>query len=127
MAIRIELGLRLQNSPGAAARVCQHLADDRINIVAMQLEHGGLMRLLVDNPLHAALLLRERRLQVEEREVLYTVVPNDAGALARMAKLLADAGVNVEYLYSTAVEGHPMSAIVIGVPDAVKASALSGI
>jgi hypothetical protein len=127
MAIRTELTLRLQNTPGAAARICQHLADDRINILAMQLEHNGVMHLLVDNPLHAAALLRERRLQIEERDVLYTIVPNDAGALARMAKLLADAGVNVEYLYSTVIEGHHMASIVIGVPDAARASSLAGI
>jgi hypothetical protein len=127
MAIRTELALRLQNTPGAAARICQHLAEDRINILAMQLEHNGLMRVLVDNPLHAAELLRERRIQVEERDVIYTIVPNDAGVMGRMAKLLADAGVNVEYLYSTAVEGSTMAAVVIGVPDAVKASSLAGL
>ncbi len=127
MAIRTELTLILENRPGAAARVFQGLAEDRINIVGMQLEHGGMLRLLVDNPLHAAELMRERRMQVEQREVLYTVVPNDPGVLGRMAKLLADAGVNIEYLYSTAVEGHAMAAVVIGVPDAVKASAASGI
>jgi hypothetical protein len=127
MAIRTELTLILENRPGAAARVFQGLAEDRINIIAMQLEHGGALRLVVDNPLHAAELMRERRMQVEQRDVLYTVVPNDPGVLGRMAKLLADAGVNVEYLYATAVEGHPMAAVVFGVPDAVKASAASGI
>jgi hypothetical protein len=98
MAIRKELTLVLENKPGAAARVFKGLADDRINILAMQLEHTGLLRLVVDNPLHAAELMRE-----------------------------ADAGVNVEYLYVTAVEGLAMAAVVIGVPDAMKASAAAGI
>jgi hypothetical protein len=127
MAIRTELALRLQNTPGAVGRICQYLSEDRINILAMQLEHTGLMRLIVDNPLHAAELLRERKIQVETRDVIYTVVPNDAGVLGRMAKLLADAGVNVEYLYSAGVEGHPMAAVVVGVPDAAKASSLAGL
>jgi hypothetical protein len=127
MAIRTELTLRLQNTPGAVGRICQYLSEDRINILAMQLEHNGLMRLLVDNPLHAAELLRERKIQVDTREVIYTIVPNDAGVLGRTAKLLADAGVNVEYLYSTVVEGHTMAAVVVGVPDAVKASSLAGL
>ena len=93
----------------------------------MQLEHNGLMRLLVDNPLHAAELMRERKIKVDERDVLYTVMPNGPGALVRAARLLADAGVNVEYLYSTVVEGYAMAAVVIGVPDAMKASAAAGI
>ena len=127
MAIRKELTLVLENKPGAAARVFKGLADDRINILAMQLEHTGLLRLVVDNPLHASELMRERKIKVDQRDVLYTVMPNDPGALGRAAKLLADAGVNVEYLYSTAVEGHAMAAVVIGVPDALKASAAAGI
>ncbi len=125
--IRTELTLRLQNNPGAASRVCQTLADDRVNILALQLESHGVLRLLVDNPLHAANLLRERRMQVEERDVLYTVVPNDPGVLSKIAKIIADAGINVEYLYASAVEGHPMAALVIGVPDAKKASMATGI
>ncbi len=127
MAIRVELTLRLQNTPGAAARVCTFLSDERVNILAFQLEAAGLLRLLVDNPLHAAALLRERRMQVEEREVLYTAIPNGPGALGRLAQLLADAKINVEYLYCTAVEGHPMASVVIGVPDAQVASVASGI
>lgn len=127
MAIRVELTLRLQNTPGAAARVCAFLSDERVNIVAFQLEAVGLLRLLVDNPLHAASLLRERKMQVEEREVLYTAVPNAAGALSHLAALLAEAKVNVEYLYCTALEGQPMAGVVIGVPDAQTASAACGI
>jgi hypothetical protein len=97
MAIRKELTLVLENKPGAAARVFQGLADDRINILAMQLEHTGLLRLVVDNPLHASELMRERKIKVDQRDVLYTVMPNDPGALGRAARLLADAGVNIEY------------------------------
>ncbi len=127
MAIRTELTLRLQNNPGAAARVCAALGEERINILALQLECGGVLRLLVDNPLHAAALLRGRRFQVDERDVLYTTLPNEPGALSRMSRLLSDAGINVEYLYGTSVEGHSMSAVVIGVPDARRASAAAGI
>jgi hypothetical protein len=58
---------------------------------------------------------------------LYTVMPNGPGALGRAARLLADAGVNVEYLYSSAVEGQLMAAVVIGVPDVLKASSAAGI
>ncbi|MBI4477626.1 MAG: ACT domain-containing protein, partial [Acidobacteria bacterium] len=39
--IRTELVLRLPNSPGMIARVCQTLADERVNILAVQVEAGG--------------------------------------------------------------------------------------
>jgi hypothetical protein len=127
MAIRTELKLSLQNNPGALARMCQVLSEEHINIIAMDLAQGFVVRLVVDNPLHAAASLRERHYQVEEREVLYSIVPNDAGALARVARLLAEAGINIEYLYTTAVEGGEMAAFVVGVPDARRASAAAGV
>ncbi|MBP7571333.1 MAG: ACT domain-containing protein, partial [Acidobacteria bacterium] len=77
MAIRTELTLRLQNSPGMLARVCQVIANERINIVAMNLASPLVVRLVVDNPVHAAAVLREHQYQVEERDVIYTATSND--------------------------------------------------
>jgi hypothetical protein len=127
MAIRTELTLRLQNSPGMLARVCQLVAKERINIVAMNLAGPLVVRLVVDNPVHAAAILREQHYQVEERDVIYTTTSNDPGALMRITRLIADAGINVEYLYATALEGQPMASIVVGVPDAERASAAAGL
>jgi hypothetical protein len=127
MAIRTELSLRVPNNPGALARVCEVLNDARINILALDLASPGMMRLLVDNHVHAAALLREQHYQVDERDVIYTVTSNGPGALARIARLLAEAGVNVEYMYATAIEGSPMAAIVAGVPGAERAAAAAGL
>jgi hypothetical protein len=127
MAIRTELSFRLQNTPGAFARVSQLLDREHINILALTLEAGGILRLIVDNPLHAAGILREHQYRVEEHEVLYVSLPNDPGALAAVARMLASAGINVEYSYASAVEGHGMASAVVGVADAPRASALTGL
>ena len=127
MAIRTELTLRLQNSPGTLARVCQVVADERINIVALNLAGPLVVRLVVDNPVHAAAVLREHHYQVEEREVIYTTTANDPGALLRITRLIAEAGVNLEYLYATSLEGQAMASVVVGVPDAERASAAAGL
>jgi hypothetical protein len=127
MAIRTELTLRLQNSPGMLARVCQVIANERINIVAMNLASPLVVRLVVDNPVHAAAILREHQYQVEERDVIYTATSNDPGALLRITRLIADAGINVEYLYATALEGQSMASVVVGVPDAERASSAAGL
>jgi hypothetical protein len=42
-------------------------------------------------------------------------------------QLAADAGVNIEYAYGTAPEGSTGAAIVLGVQDAERASAATGI
>ena len=127
MAIRTELSLRLQNSPGALDRVCQCLTDERVNILALTVEAGGTLRMVVDNPLHAAGLLEEREYAVEQRDVLFVQLPNDPGALERAARMLAGADVNVDYAYGSVLEDQAMTAIVVGVEDAQRASMAAGI
>jgi hypothetical protein len=127
MAIRTELSLKLPNNPGALGRVCDALAGQQVNILALALDAGGTLRLLLDNPLHAAATLREQHYQVDERDVLFTTVPNEPGALSRVVRVITEAGVNLEYAYGTCLENQPMAGVVIGVADVQAASALSGI
>ena len=127
MAIRTELNLRLPNSPGALNEVCRVLADERVRIHALMLEAGGTLRLLVDNPVRAAGVLRERRHGVEERDVLVTPLPNAPGGMAPLLALARDAGINIEYAYAAAPESSPTTVIVLGVDDAARASMAVGL
>jgi hypothetical protein len=125
--IRIELSLRLANSPAALAGVCRLLSNEHVNILAMALESGGQLRMVVDNHVHAAAMLREHHHTVTERNVIVTAVPNAAGSLAPMLKLVSDARINVEYAYGGGSEGSPTASIVLGVDDAERASAAAGV
>ena len=64
---------------------------------------------------------------MEQHEVLLIQLPNDPGALEKATGLLADAGVNVEYVYGSAVEDHPMASVVAGVEDAQRAAMAAGV
>ena len=114
--IRTELSLRLPNNAGALAGVCRLLADEKVRILAIALETGGQLRLLVDNHVHGAAVLREHRHTVGERDVL---VVDAAGGPAAL-RLLAGADININYSYGGAV-------LVVGVDDVLRASAASGI
>jgi hypothetical protein len=127
MAIRTELNLRVQNSPGSLARVCQVLAGERINLIALCLEATGILRLVVDNHIHAVATLKDQHYQVEQRDVLYTTIPNQPGSLAGVVRLASDAGVNLDYAYASGVENESMVGVVLGVADALRASAAAGI
>ncbi len=127
MAIRREINLKLQDSPGALARICQHLLDERVNILALSVERGGTLRMVVDNPLHATGLLESSQYSVEEHDVLVIQLPNEPGALERVARLLANAGVNMDYAYGSVVEDHAMVAVVVGVEDAQRAAMAVGV
>jgi hypothetical protein len=127
MAIQRELTVRLANSPGTLGRVAQVLGNERINMLAMSVDGSGALRMVVDNPLHAAGALRELHYTVDERDVLYATVPNEPGSLGRVVKMLAEAGINLDYAYASGIDRVPMVAVVIGVADAQRASAATGI
>jgi hypothetical protein len=107
--------------------VCRLLSDERVNVLAMSLDTGGQLRLVVDNHVHGAAVLREHHHQVTERDVLVTSLPNSPGSLAPALKLISDANVNVEYAYGGGSEGSASAAIVLGVSDALEAAAAAGI
>jgi hypothetical protein len=125
--IRTELTLRLQNSPGALARVCDLLASDRVNISALMVEPSGVTRLIIDNPVHTAGMLRQRNYEVVEHEVLFVQTSNQPGSFDTIARMLASAGINLEYVYATVPDNQPNAAVIIGVPDAMRAAAAAGL
>ncbi len=115
--IRTELSLRLPNNAGALAGVYRLLADARVRVLAMSLGDNGQLRLVVDNHVHGAGVLRERRHAVSERDVLVVESAAADGAL----ELIAEAGINLNYSYGTP------PALVLGVDDVMRASAAAGI
>jgi len=127
MAIQREITVKLANSPGALSRVSQLLGGERINMLAMAIDPSGHLRMVVDNPLHAANTLREQHYNVDERDVLYTVMPNEPGSLSRALRLLGEAGINVEYAYASGIDRVPMVGVVLAVADAQRASYVAGI
>jgi hypothetical protein len=127
MAIRTELNLRLPNSPGSLAEVCALLSLERVNVLAMALESSGQLRLVVDNHIHAAALLREHHHQVIERDVIVTTLPNAPGTLAPLLALVSDARINVEYAYGGAGDTGTTASVVLGVENAQQAAAAAGV
>ena len=127
MAIRTELNVRLPNSPGALAGVCALLSEERVNILAMALESGGQLRLVVDNHVHGAAVLREHHHQVTGRDVILVAIPNAPGSLAPALRLIGEAGINLEYAYGGGTDMAPTASVVLGVDDAQRAAAAAGV
>jgi hypothetical protein len=125
--LRTQLTVRLPNSPGAAAGVSRLLADARVKVLALSLETGGHLHLLVDNPVRAAGALRDHHHRVTEQDVLFLTIPNNPGGLAPMLALIAEAGVNVNYLYGTGGETSSVATVIVGVDDPQRASAAAGL
>ena len=127
MSIQKEITVKLANSPGTLGLVAQVLGAERINMLAMSVDQSGALRMVVDNPLHAAGTLREQHYNVEERDVLFAAMPNEPGSLGRALRLFSDAGINVDNAYASGIDRVPMMGVVIGVEDAQRASFATGI
>jgi hypothetical protein len=98
-----------------------------VGIIAMSLEASGALHLVVDNHVHGGAVLREHHHQVTERDVIVLPVSNAPGALAPALRLASSADVNVEYAYGGAADGSASATVVLGVVDAMRASAAAGI
>ena len=127
MAIRSELTVRLQNSPGALRRICQILGEERVNIIAVSVETAGRLRILADNPLRAVNALKTHNYAVQSQDVLFLELSHSPGSLGEITQLLAKADVNIDYIYAAGSENRKNAVVDIGVEDVVRAATLVGI
>ena len=119
-----QLAVFLANRPGALARVCDALAKAEININALAtsdtVDHT-VVRMLVSDPTKALMLLGEAGALALETEVLMIETANQPGVLAKIAERLAEAGVNIEYVYLAGGRGVENGLIVLRPSDIEKA------
>jgi hypothetical protein len=102
MQIATQLAIFLENRPGTLARACEALAEAKISIYAVStsdtVDHT-VVRMVVSDARKALYLFEERGTLVVESEVLMVDAQNRPGSLARIARKLADAKINIEYCY----------------------------
>lgn len=118
--IETQYAVFLENRPGMLAKTCQALASARINIRALSIQDTvdhAIVRMVLDKPKEAEAVLSRLHAMVQRRDVVFMDVPNEVGALARVAQRLAEAGINLEYAYCTAATSHGEGAIVLRTND----------
>lgn len=119
-----QFSIFLVNKPGVLAHVCQQLADNRVNIMAMtmmdSMEHG-VLRLVVEDEKLARPALGKLGLPCTETDVLVTELPNRPGALADVVGRLATAHINVNYAYCTTGSKNGKTVGIFKVSDMQKA------
>ena len=98
-----QISVFLENKSGRLAEVTQALAENDINIRALCIAETidyGVLRLIANDPARARRVLAERGFTVTETNVLVVEIEDRPGALARVIKALAEAGINIEYIYA---------------------------
>ncbi|HYM50903.1 MAG TPA: hypothetical protein VET65_10095 [Candidatus Limnocylindrales bacterium] len=116
--LRLKLG---EDRPGQLAALVEALSRSGVNIEAVA-EVDGLVHVLARDTSAVRAALRGSGYTIEEeREVLMLPMPDRPGELGMALRRLADANVNVRFLY-LATE----TRVVIGTDDVMKARAALG-
>ena len=104
---RGQLSVYLENRVGALAEVCALIERERINLVAIcaiDTVEEAVLRIVPEQPERAAQRLSEHGFNVIATEILAVELENHPGAMGRVARILADRGINIDYLYASS---HP--------------------
>ena len=93
----------LENSSGKLAELTKLLADNNIDIRAISIAETaeyGLARLIVDDAPKASSVLLQHGDMISMTPVWAVEVPDQPGGLSSLLNALAEANVNIEYMYS---------------------------
>lgn len=127
MRLDTQFSVFLVNKPGVLAQVTESIAKAKVNIVALTMmdssEHG-VLRLVVDEPARVREVFRRHHDNWAETDVIAMALPNQPGALASVARRLADAHINVSYAYTSGGAPGGKTTCVFKVADPKKAMKL---
>ena len=111
--------IELENRPGGLARIAEALGDRGINITTIagttSGDRGAAALMTNDEP-GTTSALQAAGLSAREVDVIGVSLAHQPGTLAAAVRRLANAGINIELLLPTDVEG-PEVAVAIGVTD----------
>ena len=124
MEITKQLAIFLDNRPGMLARVADALAQAKINVYAITtsdtVDHS-VIRLVVSDYRRALHVFEEHGTLVVEDDVVMVEGSNKPGEIARIARKLAEAKINIEYCYSATPPDVKKGLLILRVSNPTKA------
>ena len=102
MAIK-QITVFLENRAGRLLEITQLLAYNKIDLRALNIAETtdyGLLRVIVDDTEKALSVLKENGAIATTTDVLAVAVPNIPGGLNTLLQVLANANIDVSYMYS---------------------------
>ncbi len=102
MSVR-QLSVFAENEKGSLSKIISLLADhglDLRSICVADTERYGILRIIANRPDEAKKVLTDAGFTARVRQVVVVAIPDEPGSLAAILKILGDAGINLEYMYS---------------------------
>ncbi len=122
-----QLSIFVENKCGRLTDIVELLGKGGINIRAMSLADTadyGILRLIVNDPQRAADLLKKEQYTMKITEVLAIEIPDEAGALANVLRMIRDAEITIEYMYAFLGKQDQGALVTLKCDDTEKAAAL---
>ncbi len=97
----------LENKVGALAELCKLISDRSVNLLAIcaiDTIEEAVLRIVAEDEPRTLDVLKGAGFRVLETDALLVELDNAPGATGKMATMLANAGINIDYLYASA---HP--------------------
>jgi len=121
-----EFTVTLENRPGTLANLSKALGEADVNIrslAGMVCEGKGIIKLMTNDDAGTRATLTAQGLPFQEREILTVTLSDRPGELARYARLLGKAGINIDTIFVLDTHGG-YTEIAIGVDKLAEATAL---
>ncbi len=99
----VQLSVFIENKAGRVSEVTDVLGSAGVNIRGFSVSDTadyGIIRLVVDDPKAGHAALAAAGFTVKDSPVVCINLPDHPGGLASVLKIVSDAGVNIEYVYS---------------------------
>jgi len=103
-----QLSFTMPNRAGLLSEVTVAVLSAKVNIntlCAYELENNAYFMLTVDSNARARKALAKLGIESKEEDVVAVEMPNRVGELEKVAKKIADAGININYIYGTTGTG----------------------
>lgn len=103
-----EISFSMANRVGLLLEVTTAIAGAKVNIMAIGAyvrENAAYFMMTTDAHAKAKKALAPLGVGIEEKDVVEVELPNRPGELQKVAKRIADAGIDIEYMYATAGAG----------------------
>jgi hypothetical protein len=104
--------IELENKPGTLALVTEAIAKKGVNLTSASGTNcgsSGKLAITTDNDAATRTALGEVKAKFTESEIVEASVPHAPGSLAKAARRLADAGVNVEAITPMGMKGNDIT------------------
>lgn len=118
-----QVSVFLDNRPGALSEVIEHIDKFKMKIFALSIADAGefgLIRMITEDPERAVKDLEESDFilaKSKKNTEVIAILISENGKVSKIAKMLGDKDLNIEYAYSSAVLVNGKLAVILRVND----------